>query len=29
MGVDTLDLLFEVGEAIGDSSNTFWSIASG
>lgn len=28
MGVDTLDLLFEVGEEIGDSSNTFWSIAS-
>lgn len=28
VGVDTLDLLFEVGEEIGDSSNTFWSIAS-
>jgi hypothetical protein len=27
-GVDTLDLLFEVGEELGDSSNSFWSIAS-
>jgi len=26
--VDTLELLFEIGEEVGDSTNTFWSISS-